>query len=123
MMPPSCTGSVQFGGSSGPSAANGRHFQTSPACGPMTGSVDPPAGEDDAGHHGFARGLLDDQPNAGLRTRIDHLNLVASLEFGHALADQNGGGTRIGDELLGVGIVNVLAVDPHPHPDHALVLA
>src|SRR5262245_29387495 len=85
--------------------------------------VDPPTGEDHAGHHRLAGRLLDDQPNAWLGTREDHLDAVPALHFRHTLADQDGREARIADELLGVGVVDVLAVEAHPHPDQPLGLA
>src|SRR5262245_46126800 len=85
--------------------------------------VDSPSGEDHAGHHRLAGWLLDDQPNARLRTRKDHLDAVPSLHFRHALADQDGREAWVADVLLGVGVIDVLAVEAHPHPDQPLGLA
>src|SRR6266550_4083392 len=87
------------------------------------GSVDPPSREDHARHHRLARRLFHHQSYARHRAGKYHLNLVPSLHFRHALADQNGGELRVSDDLLGIGVVDVLAVDPHPHPDQSLGLA
>jgi hypothetical protein len=66
---------------------------------------------------GSPAGFSTTNPTPGSEPEYTTVTLSPFFSSATALRDQDGGERRIGDDLLGVGVVDVLSVDPPPHPD------